>query len=274
MFDGQGYNISDMRRLSNFLLCFVILMLMWPLVAITAEFNFGLGMVGLNLHHYRGADQSSDYYLPIPYFEYYGKSLEVEPSFFRVIFYRKSFFKIQLSVNGGLKVESGKNNARQGMPQLDYTYELGAVFQFEMANFGRSQLQFEFPVRRAFKTDFKDSKAIGTVYATYLNYRLSPVNWDSFSLEICAGALFADQNYHDYYYTVSSEYATQLRPAYKAKGGYAGKTVLVMTRLALGHFVLFPFIRYDDLQNAAFEDGPLVKRNNYLIFGSGLYYIF
>ena len=82
--------------------------------------------------------------------------------------------------------------------------------------------------------------------------------------------LFADRAYHDYFYEVAAPYATATRPEYHPDAGYSGSRVTVTAQKQWGNYWLGLFVRYDNLQGAAFSDSPLVQRRDYLAMGAGI----
>ena len=71
-------------------------------------------------------------------------------------------------------------------------------------------------------------------------------------LGVLGGPVFADRRYHDYYYGVDAVDATATRPAYRARGGYAGWQALVATSRRIGSAWVGAFVRYDSLDGAVF----------------------
>lgn len=95
--------------------------------------------------------------------------------------------------------------------------------------------------------------------------------WDT---SIGAGPIFADEGYHDYYYGVSSAFATASRSAYEGKAGYSGISILIGTRRRFGRLWVGAFLRYDNLAGAAFEDSPLFETEHVFIAGAGIAWVF
>ena len=87
------------------------------------------------------------------------------------------------------------------------------------------------------------------------------------------GHTFADRKFHRYYYGVDPAYATAARPAYEARGGYAGWRALAATSRRFGNAWVGGFVRYDQLRGAAFDDSPLVRRTSAVTFGLGVSWI-
>ena len=236
-------------------------------------FNWGAGVLSMRLPHYRGANQTKDYYLPTPYIIYQGDELEAESAVLIYKFLHNKFFSIQLSVNGGLKVDSDESEARSGMPPLNYTFEVGPMFIFHLYQTDTLGLQFEFPIRQVFNTDFTDLHMTGISAAAYLTLYLDAPNQLDWGLEIFSGPLWGDHKLHNYYYTVRPEYELATRATYQAHSGYAGYLLGIIGKYKIGHFIMHPFLRYDNLSHAVFEDSPLVKKKSYAMFGLGLYYL-
>ena len=94
------------------------------------------------------------------------------------------------------------------------------------------------------------------------------------NLGLSVGPMFADQGYHDYYYTVDPALATPSRPRYAAGGGYSGSTVTVGLSKTLNPFILSAFVSLDYLKGAVFEESPLVKTQYSWMCGFTVSWIF
>jgi len=69
---------------------------------------------------------------------------------------------------------------------------------------------------------------------------------------------------------VAPQYATKLRPAYQAVGGYAGTQTAAALSKRFPHFWVGAYVRYDTLSGAAFIDSPLVQSRSYWAGGVGI----
>lgn len=243
----------------------------------SSKFEWGGGPLSVVGNHYRGSDQSKLWLFPIPYFTYTSKRIEAEPSFIRGLIFHSKWFSFKLSLVPGLNVQSKGNRAREGMPTLDYTVEVGpmAVFHLWHQEGGHLFINFEWPFRESFATDLTYIKPAGFITVPYLNIIHSPDpkawNWKS---EFSISPMYADKKYHQRYYGVDREFVRTGRPFYQAKGGYSGfQTALVLNK-RLEHVVILPFIRWDYLKGAIFEDSPLVKTKNYFLGGVGVFWMF
>ncbi len=85
----------------------------------------GVGAGALSLPDYRGSDQQRFYAFPVPYLVYRGEILKVDRTAVRGLFFQSDRFEFDVSLNASPPVNSGRNHARQGMPDLDPTGEIG-----------------------------------------------------------------------------------------------------------------------------------------------------
>src|SRR5512135_1999367 len=115
----------------------------------SSKFVWGAGPLIVVGNDYRGSDQSKIWFFPIPYFSYTSKRIEAEPSFIRGLIFHTKRFSFKLSIIPGLNVDSSKNRARQGMPNVDYSIEVGpmAIFHLWQSNNGIVDINLEWPVR-------------------------------------------------------------------------------------------------------------------------------
>ncbi|MCR9204845.1 MAG: MipA/OmpV family protein, partial [Halobacteriovoraceae bacterium] len=238
---------------------------------------WGAGFLGFRGGHYRGSDQTRDWFLPLPYFTYTSEYIEAEPSFVRGTFFKNDWLSLKLSVLAGLNVESETNRARRGMPSLDYTFEAGpmAIFNLWKSSDKLYSLTFEIPFRMVHTTDLSYVRAIGFFGIPYLNLRSAPLktlmNW---SFEVSIAGMWGSKKYHNHFYGVAPLYATAGRPTYNARDGFSGTQYTIILNKRYKDFVFVPFFRFDDLHGTAFEESPLVKKKRYTIGGLAFFWLF
>jgi outer membrane scaffolding protein for murein synthesis (MipA/OmpV family) len=241
------------------------------------EWEFGLGATGFQLPDYRGSDESRGYALPFPYLIYRGERFRIDRQGVRGIFFESDRVELNLSLSATPPVNSEENRARQGMPHLDPTLEIGPRLDVTLARDREREWSFEvrLPVRAAIATDLSHTQHIGYVAYPHLHLftrpRLAGVKWN---LGLQAGPLFATRKYHDYFYAVDPEFATPERPAYEAAAGYSGALALVSLSRRFPRFWVGAFARYDTLKGAAFEPSPLVRRDYAVMAGFAVAWIF
>jgi hypothetical protein len=96
---------------------------------------------------------------------------------------------------------------------------------------------------------------------------------DGWKLGFLAGPLFANRRYDSYFYSVAPQYASAERPAFTARGGYAGTQFLAsLSRRYAGYWV-GAYLRRDTLAGASFAASPLVRQDSYWSGGLGIAWI-
>ena len=237
----------------------------------------GAGVSALSLPDYRGSDHQSTYVLPFPYVIYRGDIFKVDREGMRAKFFESDRIQFDVSGGGSVPVSSSSDRARNGMPDLRPTLEIGPVVQYRAwrAADGASHVDVRLPVRRALTYENGRIVDVGTVAAIQFAWDRS-LRFDSGSgnLGVLAGPLFGDRRQHDYFYAVAPGYATASRPAYAARGGYAGSQATAAFSRRAGRLWFGAYVRYDDLHGAVFEDSPLVVRHSAVAGGLGIAWVF
>jgi outer membrane scaffolding protein for murein synthesis (MipA/OmpV family) len=236
-----------------------------------SQWEFGIGLGGLSIPHYRGSGQSYEYLAPIPYVRYHGDRLKVDREGGRYYFYDARKVKLDLSATFSFPVKSDENTARQGMPDIDALLELGPRLQWYIWESEDSHLRLRVgaPLRVAINLSTADNE--GVFFSPYFQIRYYSVMETAFSM----GPMWASEKYHDYFYEVDSRFATSQRPAYDARAGYSGfRFTLTTSHRISKRYWWGGFVRYDTLSGAVFEDSPLVRQKDSLMAGFAIAYIF
>lgn len=239
------------------------------------ELGFGVGP--LISPDYRGSNESQVYILPLPYIVYRGDILKVDRRGVYSRVYESGRVVIDLSGDAGVPVDSSKNEARRGMPDLDASFEVGPSLEICLWRRcdGERKLQFRLPVRAMFSTDFGTVESRGGLMNPHLNYDIKNIGpGGGWNLGLSAGVLYATEGYHDYYYEVAPQFVTPTRPFYDARGGYSGSRMTLSLSKRFRHLWVGAFARYDHLNGAAFEDSPLMRIDRSFMAGFGVAWIF
>jgi outer membrane scaffolding protein for murein synthesis (MipA/OmpV family) len=234
----------------------------------------GAGVAVVNFPDYRGSDERTSLALPVPYFIYRGEKLRVDRDSVRGRLFESERMELDLSVNGSIPVDSDDNEAREGMPDLKPTIEIGPALQVHLLENKAEnyRLDFRWPVRAVFNTDLDHT---GWLTHPKLNLDLrNPFGYQEWKLGASAGPLFADRKYHGYFYDIAPRFATVDRPAFDADNGYAGSSVLVAVSRRFPKWWVGGFLRWDTLDGAAFEDSPLVRDERFFTAGIAISRIF
>jgi len=234
----------------------------------------GAGVAVIDFPAYRGSDERRAYVLPIPYVVYHGEFLKVDREKVRGLFLKSDKAELDVGLNGSVPVKSADNWARQGMPDLDPTLEVGPslnVFLLRSEAKG-IHLDLRLPLRPVI--DIR-AKYLGYVFQPQLNLDVRDFAGNAgWNLGVAAGPIFADQRYHQHFYGVDPAYATAARPAYAARGGYAGSQFIAALSKRFPHSWVGGFVKWDTLHGAVVEDSPLVKRKQNFTAGVAVSWIF
>ncbi len=239
--------------------------------------ELGAGGTGLNMPDYRGSDERSYYFLPIPLFIYRGDKFKVDRKGVHGDLFKSDRIKLDISLGAGLPVKSEDNDARNGMPDLDPIFGIGPSLEIQLYRNKerKSILSFRTSARSIFATDLSHTSHEGWVFNPYINYNVKNAGSDgSWNIGVLLGALFATERYHDYYYEVKPEHTTTSRPIYNAKAGYSGSRIAIAIRKRFGRLWLGTFGLYDNLKGATFANSPLTKTNHSYMAGLGVGWIF
>jgi MipA family protein len=234
--------------------------------------ELGLGLGAVAFRDYRGSDITHAYPVPVPYFVYRGQYLQADRSGLKTKLFNQDRVEFNFSLNATTPVRD--NSARQGMPELRSTVEIGPSLQIHVWRSAsqRVKLDVRLPVRAAFAVG--SPGYIGWFSNPNINVDIKdPAGLSGWHLGLLTGPLFAAQRYDAYYYSVAPQYATPDRPTYQATGGYAGSQVLAAVSKRYPKFWTGAFVRYDDLDGASFESSPLVKSHSYWSAGIGFAWI-
>ena len=236
----------------------------------------GIGVAGLHFPDYRGSDQSHNYALPAPYFVYRGEILKADRHGLRGVLFNSDWIDLNMSVGASLPVDSSKNRAREGMDDLRPSIEMGPSLDITLwrAADRRAKLDLRLPLRGAVTVE-SSPRFIGGQFFPHINIDVhDPMGFGGWNLGVLAGPVFIDQRQAHYFYSVPMRDATAQRPAYDARGGFAGTELLVAVSKRFPKFWVCGFARYDSLNGAKFEASPLATSKRYFAAGLGVSWIF
>jgi outer membrane scaffolding protein for murein synthesis (MipA/OmpV family) len=247
-----------------------------PRAALAEEkplWELGIGASALTLPDYTGSEHQRYIGVPFPYIVYRGEWLRADRQSIRGRLWTTDRFRLVVSVNGSLPVDSDDRGVRAGMPDLDPTIELGPelrVILYEGHSRGTG-VQLELPVRSVFATDF--------TYVDHEGWRASPAirakrDFGQWNLQVIAGPQFSDRSYHDYIYGVDARFGTPERAAWEADGGYAGSRIGFGASRSWRRFRFGTFFRYANIAGATFDDSPLVETDHSFIAGFAVAWVF
>ena len=232
----------------------------------------GAGVAAISFPDYRGAAHRRSYLLPVPVFVYRGSVFQVDREKVRGLLLKSERVELDVSINGSVPIRSDGNTAREGMPDLDPTLEIGPSLTVSLAATERTKLTLRLPLRAVIASDFRSIHSAGVLANPNFNLDVRAVQ--GWRLGLVAGTLFADRKYHDHFYGVGPEFARAGRPAYRAPGGYSGAQFIAALSRRFEPLWVAGFVKYDVLNRAAFESSPLVERRSNWSVGLAVTWVF
>lgn len=234
--------------------------------------ELGLG-VGTSISpDYKGSKSYRGYVSPIPYLVYRGPFLRADEDGIRALFLRRDNLEINISLSATFTPDADENQLRRGMPDLDSTLELGPAVNINLSGPDLDEgWMLTLPVRAVVAVDTDRLDHIGWLAEPQALYQN---RWKDWKLSFRVGPTFADNEYHDYYYSVTPEQALADRPAYDAGGGYSGLRSQVTATRRKGEFWYGLYVRYYNLKGTSFLDSPLVETHQGADAGLGISWVF
>lgn len=272
-------NLAERTRSACFVLV-VLAVAVLPTVAGAGEekplWEAGAGIGAFTLPAYRGAGQNANYILPVPYFTYHGDFFKADRHGIRGSFFDSD--RVDLTVSLFLSPPGGSEDieARDGMPDLKATFEIGPQLDFTLwrSESGARFLKLRMPLRAAFTVE-GPPRDVGWLFHPNLNLDITDLpGLPAWNLGLVAGPLFANQRQNAYYYSVAQQYATPARPAYEAAAGYVGMQFLAGVSRRYQKFWVGAFVSYDNMSGAVVADSPLVLEKNNFAAGLAISWIF
>ncbi|MDK2124909.1 MipA/OmpV family protein [Parachitinimonas caeni] len=236
----------------------------------------GLGVGLLSMADYPGSDKQKGYVLPVPYLVYRGDTIQADRNGLRGKLFDSDRLEVQLSLAASAPVRSNESAARQGMPNLDPTFEFGPEVRWHLykSDDASNRLDLRLPIRAVYAADRLHVHAIGAVAAPALNLDVRDAIGNGWNLGINTGPLFGSRAYHTYYYGVDQVHATTTRPAYEAGGGYSGLQFTASLSRRSGNYWFGGFVRAQNMRGAVYHDSPLLKKDTSFAAGIAIAYVF
>ncbi len=234
---------------------------------------FELGLVGGGGYFpdYPAADESHFDGLALPYVVYRGDFLRVgDKGIVRGRFIRTRDLELDVSVSGSFPADSDDNEARRGMPDLDYLVQIGPRLQWTMARAAKwAKIDLELAVRAVLSSDFSEVEYRGLLFAPEIAYQNERFLQSPYEVKFSVGANFASEQLHDYFYEVPGQFVSAARPAFDAGAGYLGAKLQLAVKRPLGKwFTLFAGAAVNFHGGAANAASPLFRDD--LTFAGGL----
>ncbi len=263
--------------MKNYRIHLLWLLLAFPFSGALALDNieFGVGVGSQTLADYRGSERYEVYALPVPYLLFNSRFLKSDKRGFRGEFWSTERYEVNVDFDVSVGGNSEDNELREDMPKLETALELGPSFNMVLSGESFSDgWALRLPVRTVFAVSLHGVKLQSFQHVGFL---FNPkVTWSKPNLfmgwqsEFNLGLFYADTNYHDHYYSVYPEYATDDRPLYTASSGYSGTYTHFSLYKKWPKWRLKVSARYDFLGGGEFIDSPLVETKHFGVLNIGL----
>ncbi len=218
-----------MKFLVTFLFLFVSFFAHANLERIQSDkplYEFGIVGGGGYVPHYPAADQGKVRVLAAPIVRYRGLRFRSdEEDSMKARLFADPLYGFDLSAGGSFPANSKDNDARSGMPDLDWTGELGPRFYFFFYKTKRFWLRLFLPVRVAFSTDFHETAYQGLVFAPAINLRYFFDESKFNSVFFGVVRTHTTHQLQEYFYEVKDRFQTAERSSYNAVSGYMSTNV-------------------------------------------------
>jgi MipA family protein len=239
--------------------------------------ELGVGTLPFRADHYRGSPQNKLFTFPLIAYVYRGKNIEAESGYIRGHIIRFNRLVIDASFSLGLPVNSDANDLRDGMKDLDPTFEIGPIVRYYLWKSKDEQhfINLEMPYRAVYTTNLNYLDHVGYYSIPYINY-LSKASPETFgwSIDLSLGIQYGSQGFHNRFYSVDSHDVRPDRKYFQSVSGYSGTQFNAVVAKRMGDFLVMPFFRYNYLDGAVFNESPLYKNPHYTMFGCAIIWYF
>jgi MipA family protein len=228
----------------------------------------GLAAGGGYLSDYPGADQSHLRGVAVPVLFYRGPILRIDQSGIRGRFLNTPDLELELSATAAFDARS--NDARAGMPDLDYLFGIGPQLIYKgLHAFGAPALHLK--LRALMSTDLHRVDERGFSIDPELRWHFRPLAGSPGVLTVSLESTFASRALMKYFYAVEPGQATATRPAYAARAGYLGsEATLTWSRQLSPSLRWFVSARGQSFHGAANAASPLLRSQFNFGAGAGL----
>lgn len=236
----------------------------------------GAGLGALVLPDYRGSDESRAYLLPVPYIIYRGDFFKADRDGVRAEFLDTDRVRLEFAFGASQPVRSSNNRAREGMPDLKGSFEVGPSLSVNLlrSEDRSTRVDLRIPVSTGV-TLGGGFQGIGWQASPRLNLDVADIaGFAGWNLGLATGPVFQSRKRDAYFYDVSSDYVRPGRPAYRSAGGYGGAQVTAALSRRFERYWVGAFVRADSLSGASFDDSPLVRRRSAVAAGVAVSYVF
>jgi outer membrane scaffolding protein for murein synthesis (MipA/OmpV family) len=250
---------------------FLLLITTFTTFAQKSSYELGLGGVAVTYPSYIGSKSSNTFVSPIPYIRYESEKARLGRGGFEYRFFDSDDITIDLSLGASLPVDSENSTLREGMDDLDFAFEIGPRLNYKVYTDPRHEVTFRLPIRAVISTDIQNFERQGFLVLPNMNYKYKE---GKFQFKLKTGPIWADADYHNYFYGVNQKDVTVTRKVYDAQSGYNGYRNTISVKYKQNNWNYGAFVSHFNIKGSSFDDSPLVETDNALFLGSFISYTF
>lgn len=183
---------------------------------------------------YPAATDYQNKFLPLPFVIYRGEKIRIgDESVIKAIAVEKERFKLDVSLGAAFNADSEDSKIRDGMPDLDFMFEIGPQASFLLHDNKVSDTWLNLQLRSVFSTDFNEVHHRGYVFQPEVSYKSENLLFDNSRFYLGVSPTFASAKTHQYFYDIDHQYVNSEREYFQSSGGYLGTKVSIANRFQL-----------------------------------------
>lgn len=245
---------------------FLLPLLTFSSIHTAAKPLYELGLLGAGgtIADYPASDQTRLRSLVIPYFIYRGDILKSDQQQgTRLSLLSSDKIDVDFSFGGSFQTDTDKNDARRGMPKLDWTIELGPrLLYYFYKNPEFAQVRMGLPLRSAFATDFQRIRSVGYTVSPTFQIDLYDVFTSNLNFYFIANYDWLDEGLADYFYQIDPQYQTAERASYDARSGGLGYDLSLSSKYQTGNMMMLLAARYSNYADSSNRQSFLHKKDD------------
>ncbi len=229
-----------------------------------ALWELGAGIGGAVTPAYPGSSETTVRVLPLPVVAYRGRFLRAgDGSLVTGRLFRNERLEFDISLNGSFDADSDDVDARAGMPDLGFLFEVGPELEWRLNDptDPRSRWKLELPLRAAFSLDDGDLSQRGLVFSPELELERPAAFGPGTELSFSVASSWAGGELMDYFYGVPAAFANPGRPAFDARSGYLQSTFGITLTQRRKRRLAVLGLRLHSHHGARNEASPLFEEN-------------
>ena len=242
--------------------------------------EMGIGGGGFSGPTYPGADDATTQALFVPFVIYRGEVFSIgEESGARALAFANEKIELDVSLGASLAADASEDDDREGMPDLDFLFEIGPQIIYHAAkhnyDYWTGHFDIKLRTRAVIGTDFNSFDEQGYIVEPAFVYEFKSKRDSQLEVQFDIEILNGSERLNEYFYNVEAQYATAQRPEYHADAGYIGTELGIGVSLPVNRNLrIFAGMDAEFYDNSANQDSPLFKDKTAISGGIGLVYTF